>query len=349
MKGITNYIIIALLLVLIGLTLRNNKQEIDFNTALAEQKLDAIPVKTTTVEKKQVTRRLPLAGIITAEQNLMLMAQAQGRVIRTLVSEGETVSAGDIIAIIDDSYLLSEKEVLTASLEKLSKDLERYKVLAQNKAITNQQLEGAQLQYDNVKTQYDILLKRLADTRVKSPIDGLVSKLLVNKGTMVGSGVPIAQILNQSSFSIQFSVNEQEVIKLEAGQTVGLTDIGFENISGAVSKVSLSKNRMGKYEVEATLSGYENTPLKSDMVRSAEVIISDTTAHLLVPANAVVYNESQRGVYKVGQDRVSFVPLAISDMVGDLFIVEGGLKKGDQIVSEGQYRVTDGSEIKLIQ
>lgn len=349
MKGITNYIIIILLLVLIVLTLRNNKQEIDFNTALAEQKLEVIPVKATAVERRQVTRRLPLAGIITAEQNLMLMAQAQGRVIRTLVTEGETVSAGDVIAVIDDSYLLSEKEVLAASLEKLSKDLERYKVLAQSKAITNQQLEGAQLQYDNVKTQYDILLKRLADTRVKSPIDGLVSKLLVNIGAMVGAGVPIAQILNQSSFSIQFSVNEQEVIKLEAGQTVGLTDIGFENVNGVISKVSLSKNRMGKYEVEAALSGYDNTPLKADMVRSAEVIISDTTSHLLVPSNAVVYNGSQRGVYKVNQDKVSFVPLSISEMVDDLFIVDGPLKKEDQIVSEGQYRVTDGSEIKIIQ
>lgn len=349
MKGITNYIIIVLLLVLIGLTLRNNKQEIDFNTALAEQKLETIPVKTSLVQQRQIERRLPLAGIITAEQNLMLMAQAQGRVTRTLVTEGQTVSAGDIIAVIDESYLLSEKEVISASLEKLSKDLERYKILAESKAITNQQLEGAQLQYDNVKTQYDILLKRLADTRVKSPIDGLVSKLLVNKGAMVGAGVPIAQILNQSSFSIRFSVNEQEVIKLEAGQTVSLTDIGFENINGVISKVSLSKNRMGKYEVEATLTGYDNTPLKSDMVRSAEVIISDTTAYTLVPANAVIYNGNQRGVYKVDQTNVSFVPLAIAEMAGDLLIVNGKLQEGDQVVSEGQHRVTDGSEIKLVQ
>jgi membrane fusion protein (multidrug efflux system) len=349
MKGITNYIIIVLLLVLIGLTLRNNKQEIDFNTALAEQKLGAVPVKTSKVEKRQIERKLPMAGIIAAQQNLMLMAQAQGRVISTRVIEGQRVSAGDIIAVIDDSYLLSEKEVLSSSLEKLLKDLDRYKILAESKAITNQQLEGAQLQYDNVKTQYDILLKRLADTRVKSPIDGLVSKLLVDKGSMVGAGVPIAQILNQSSFSIRFSVNEQEVIKIEAGQTVGLTDIGFKDVSGVITKVSLSKNRMGKYEAEASLSGYENTSLKADMIRNAKVIISDTTAYLLVPANAVVYNGDRRGVYKVDQTKVSFVPLAVSEMAGDLLIVRGNLQKGDQIVSEGQYRVADGSEIKLVK
>lgn len=349
MKGITNYIIIVLLLVLIGLTLRNNKQEIDFNTALAEQKLEVIPVKATNVEERQIERKLPLAGMITAQQNLILMAQAQGRVIRMLVSEGQEVSSGDVIAVIDDTYLLSEKEVLTASLEKLSKDLERYKVLAKNKAITNQQLEGAQLQYDNVKSQYDILLKRLSDTRVKSPIDGVVSKLLVDKGSMVGAGVPVAQILNQSSFSISFSVNEQEVVKMEAGQKVVLTDIGFQNVTGTISKVSLSKNRLGKYEAEALLSGYEGTSLKADMVRNAEVIISDTTNYLLVPTNAVVYNGDQRGVYKINQSKVSFVPLKISEMVGDLFIVNGDIRKGDQIVNEGQYRVIEGNEIKLVQ
>lgn len=348
MKGITNYIIILLLLVLIGLTLRNNKREIDLSTALAERAVEIIPVRTATVEKRRLDREIALAGIIKAEQNLMLMAQAQGRVIRTLVAEGQSVAAGDVIAIIDDSYLKAEAEVLTASLDKLTKDLERYKILAQNKAITHQQLEGVQLQYDNVKSQHDIMQRRIADTRVKTPIDGVLSKMLVDKGSMVGAGVPIAQILNQASYSISFAVHDNDIVHLSQGQQVLLTDIGFQNVTGSISKVASSKNRNGKYEVEASLQGHEGTPLKADMVRNAMVLFSDTTAHVMVPATAVIYRDAKRGVYQVNGDKVSFVPLSLSGSVYDHFIVAQGLSPGDQIVTEGQYRVAEGSTIKQV-
>jgi len=348
-KGLTNYIIIILLLVLIGLTLRNNKKELDLNTALAEQRLDTIPVRTAKVEQRRVERSLELAGMITAEQNLLLMAQAQGRVTRTLVSEGEPLDIGDIIVVLDDSYLQSEQKKLSTSLNKLSKDLRRFKILAESKAITNQQLEGAQLQYDNAKTQNDILLQRISDTRVKSPISGVLSKLLVEDGSMVGPGIPVAQILSQSNFSIRFAVNDRDIIKIRAGQLLTLTEIGFQGVSGLITQVGISKNRMGKYDVEATLSDYDNAPIKTDMIRNARIIISDSTEQLVVPLGALLYREDQRGVYKTKGSSVEFIPLEVLESLSDKAIVKGDLVPNDRVVIEGQYRINEATEVKVVQ
>ncbi|MEM8894893.1 MAG: efflux RND transporter periplasmic adaptor subunit [Bacteroidota bacterium] len=348
MKGLTNYIIIILLLVLIALTLRNNKEEIDINTALAEQTLEVIPVNVAPVEKSSVDRSIELAGMITPAQNLILMAEAQGRVKQTLVNEGQEISSGDVVAILDDSYLRSELQRLNASLEKLSKDLERSKILAENKAITNQQLEGAQLQYDNVKTQYDILQRHISDARVKSPINGIVSKLMVKQGDMVGAGVPVAQILNQSSFNIRFAVSDIDIANLRTGQALSLTDIGYQDITGVISKVAISKNRMGKYDVEGTLSNYENSRLKADMLRNASIEIADSTEYLILPSEALLYSNEARGIYQITNNSATFKALQVIDIVNGQALVAGDISVGDLVVTEGQYRVSEGAEVKVV-
>ena len=202
MKQVLSYIIALSLVAIVVLMLIRNKQEINAQIEFAEKKVDAYPVRVEEVKLGSLDTKLELSGILSGSHELMVMAETQGRVQSIFKKEGDWVTKGEILAQVDDELMNAQLMVTQANLEKANKDLERAKTLSEGDAITQQQLEGLQLNAKAAEAKYTVAKKHLADARITAPIAGYINKLFLKEGGMIGATVPACELVNTRSLKM---------------------------------------------------------------------------------------------------------------------------------------------------
>jgi multidrug efflux pump subunit AcrA (membrane-fusion protein) len=130
MKKYLSYIITLCLVVIIILMLLQNRKEMNVQIAFSEQKVTNFPVKVHIVQKESLNTNLEVSGILAPVQELMVMAETQGRVLTVLKKEGQWVNRGEVIAQVDNELMQAELSVTQLNLEKARKDRERADVLS---------------------------------------------------------------------------------------------------------------------------------------------------------------------------------------------------------------------------
>lgn len=351
MKKILPYIITICLIAIVILMLLRNKKEIDAQITYAEQKVDAYPVKVEEVKLGTLDTKLEVAGILIPVQELMLMAETQGRVIKINKKEGDWVSKGDIIARVNDELMQAELMVTEANYKKAQKDLERAKTLNDGGAITQQQLEGLQLNEKAAQAKYIVSKKRVSDTAIKAPISGYINKLFLKEGGMIGAGVPACELVNIRSLKMSVKADEVDVIKISKGQAVDVEaeSLNGEILLGEVISIGTKADYALQYGIELLISENPGERLKAGMVATAIFNFPDQEQGPIIPRKALVGSAKDPKVYVVIGTKAVLRKIIIADSNEGSLKISGGLSEGDRLISAGQFNLRDQMEVKIIE
>lgn len=351
MKKILPYLITICLIAIVILMLFRNKKEINAQIAFAEQKVEAYPVKVEEVRLGTLDSKLEVAGILAPSHELMLMAETQGRVMRVHKKEGDWVSKGDIIAKVNDELMQAELMVTEANYEKSQKDLERAKALNDGGAITQQQLEGLQLNEKAAHAKFIVSKKRVSDTAIKAPISGYINKLFIKEGGMIGAGVPACELVNIRSLKMSVKADEIDVVKISRNQRVEVETKSLEGevLEGEVISISTKADYALQYAIEILISENPDERLKAGMVATVIFYFPDQVPGPIIPRKALVGSAKDPKVYVVEGNKAVLRKIMIAKSnEGSLKIFEG-LSEGDRLISAGQFNLRDQMEVKVIE
>jgi RND family efflux transporter MFP subunit len=351
MKRILSYIIALCLVAIVVLMLIRNKQEINAQIAFAEKTVEAYPVKVKTVELGTLDTKLELPGILSGSDELMLMAETQGRVKAIYKKEGEWVKKGEAIAQVDDELMRAELMVTEANHLKAQKDLERATTLSKGEAITQQQLEGLQLNAKAAEAKYIVSKKRVADALIKAPISGYINNMFLKEGGMIGATVPACELVNIRSLKMTVKVDEQDVARVATDQKVNINASSLDNqaLPGKVVSVGTKADYALQYEVEIIIPDNPEEKLKAGMVATAEFSFRDEQPGPVISYSALVGSTKNPEVYVVENSVVKLKPIKISHISDGLIKVSEGLSEGEQLVTSGQFNLVDGMQVKVIE
>ncbi len=350
MKKFLSYITVLCLIAIVVLLLIRNKRDIDAAITFAEQKVEAYPVKVITVREGTVDTRLEVPGILSPADELMLMAQTQGQVKTIFKKEGEWVNKGETIAKVDDELMRAELMVTEANYEKAKKDLERAKVLNSGEAITQQQLEGLMLQEKAAKAKYLVSKKRVEDTAVKAPFSGYINRLFIKEGGMIGSGVPVCELVNIHSFKVKVKVDEGEMEKIINGQDVTIKTENLSNqmLEGTVTSIAAKADYSLQYEIGIDIHENPNDKLKAGVVVTVIFTFPDTVAGPVLPRDALTGSLENPMIFVV-EDGVAKLRTIIPAVVTEEEVkVAEGVAASEVVVTEGQFNLKDGTKVKII-
>jgi len=348
MKQFSSYIIALSLVAIVVLMLIRNKQEINAQIEFAERKVDAYPVKVVEVELGTLDTKLQLSGILSGSQELMVMAETQGRVKSIFKKEGDWVKKGEIIAQVDDELMSAQLMVTQANLEKANKDLERAKTLSEGDAITRQQLEGLELNAKAAEAKYTVAKKRLADAKIKAPISGYINKMFLKQGGMIGAAVPVCELVNIRSLKMSVKVDEEDVSRVTPGMEVKIKSNGSQ-LSGVVVSVGKKADYALQYAVEIAIPENPDDQLKAGMVATAELLFVDELEGSLIPHSALVGSTKNPEVYIMESDKAILKSIKISHMSEDKIKVIQGINAGEKVIVAGQFNLNDGMAVKVIE
>lgn len=311
--------------------------------------------------------------------NAQIQPQVTGYIIRQTYKEGSFVRRGQLLFQIDPRpfrALLDQANAqlaqTQAQLAKTQMDVDRDTPLAQAHAIAQSQLDNdiqanraGAASVKAAEAQVEQAHLNLGFTDVTSPIDGMVGIAQVQIGNLVNPTTALTSVSQINPIKAYFSLSEQEYIhfadRINADTQKEIPSNGppFELIlaDGSIyphKGVGLLANRQvdvatGSIQIVCSFPNPQNflRPGQFGRLRAAPDI---RRGALLVPQKAVSELQGSYQLAVVGTDnKVSIRAVKVGDRVGPMWIVEGGIKPGEQVVVEGLQKVQNGSTVKIKQ
>lgn len=331
------------------------------------------PVMTVGTQGSETQTTYPAS--IKGVQDVEIRPKVSGFITKLCVQEGQVVKAGQLLFVIDNTTYQAQVRQAQAALNSAKVQLNTTKLtfdnskkLHERNVIGSYELQTAENNYENARAAVAQAQASLASAKdmlgfcfVKSPANGIVGSLPYKVGALVSaqSVEPLTTVSNASSVEVYFSVTEKDVLDMSkrAGGThaaiedfpevkLKLADGTLYQHPGKVVKMSGVINQAtGAVSLIARFPNPEHL-LKSGA--SGTIIVPRVSNNsLVIPQSATTEIQDKVFVYKVGpKNQVRYTEITVDPQNdGNNYVVTGGLKAGDKIVTRGLTTLKDSLEI----
>jgi membrane fusion protein, multidrug efflux system len=332
-----------------------------------------VPVTVVPVELKDVPVYLSALGTVQALNTVTVNAQVTGQLKSINFKEGQEVKAGDLIAEIDPrtfqaalDQAAAKKKQDEAQLSASRSTLGRYQELIKKNFVAAQDLENQ----NQLVHQQEALVAadeaamstartQLSFTKITAPIDGLAGIRQVDVGNLVtaNSGTGLVVLTEVHPINVIFNLPEQnlELVRAtDAADPLPVTALDRNDahpIADGVLKVIDNQidTTTGTFKLKAEFTNEKNTLWPGQFV-NVRVQVRTVNGGLVVPATAVQRGPDGSYAYVVQPDStVAMTPLKLGNEAADnTILVTSGLKAGDKVVTEGQFRLKPGSKVQAL-
>jgi membrane fusion protein, multidrug efflux system len=333
-------------------------------------------VQVAEVVQKDVPIYIELVGATLGSEDVEIRARVEGYLASVNFTEGSFVKKGQLLYKIDPQPLeaalaQAQANMATAQarLGKTNNDVARYKPLAEQKAVSQQELDNALSAQEAARfqvTAYDALVAKakleLAYTTVTAPVDGLIGTTQKKVGALVGRGEnTLLNTLSQiNPILFRCAIAEAEYLRLarrgaDRGDKSLEKQFGVELIL-ADGTVHAQKGRLDAVEravdsATGTLTGQFSFPnpqliLRPGQYGKARFVTDLKEGALLVPQRAVQEIQGLYSVMVVKPDNtVEQRMVKAGERVGNLSIIDSGVKTGEKVIVEGIQKVRPGVKV----
>jgi membrane fusion protein (multidrug efflux system) len=331
-------------------------------------------VEVATVEQRDVPVFNEWVATLDGYVNAQIRPQVSGYIIRQNYTEGSLVRKGQVLFEIDPrpftAVLDRAKGDLAQSQAQLGKstlDVERDTPLAEARAIAKSQLDnevqaklGAQAAVASAKAAVEQAELNLEWTRVTSLVDGIAGIAQVQIGNLVGANSVLTSVSQVDPIKAFFPISEHEYVlaqrknsAISGGHTIGFFGRALDLILTDGSryphkgKILLADRQVdpntGTIRIVAAFPNPGNI-LRPGQYGRVRVETSMKKGALLLPQSAVAQSQGSYQVAVVGNDhKVRMCAVKPGETVGTMWVIDEGLKPGDQVVVEGLQNLREGT------
>lgn len=349
MKRIKITVVVLALLAGIVTILINNKSRAA--ASARSDKMSSYPVSVVTVSTQTLEKRLSLVGTIAGHNDVTVLAETQGRVLAAFVEVGDHVDAGAVLVQVDDEVKKAALSLAEVNYDKAKKDLDRYETLFREKTISDSQYESVRQAFQAAESQFIMARRQYRDTRVTSPIAGVVTARMVDVGTMILDKMAVANVVDISRLKVKVSVAEADVFGLKTGDKAVVTTEVYPGVAfeGRVHTISAKADEAHTYPVEIALTNDSKRPLKAGMFARVALTGTGTGAYLTIPREALIGSIRKPEVFVIENGAARLRPIVVGSEFGTRLQVIDGLKDGEQVVTSGHNNLRDDYPVTVIQ
>lgn len=347
------YIGLAILVLgVIITTLLYNKSKVQAKSK--NQVLDTYAVSVVTVGNQKISENISVVGVTAANNDVNVISETQGRVTAVYAKVGDYKPAGSVLFQVDDELKKASFTLAEANYQKTKKDLERYELLFKQKSATDAQLEAARLAFSNAEANYIIAKRQLKDTKITTPVSGVVTARLVDVGSMV-QGAPqatlVANVVDISKLKVKVNIAEKDAFKLKVGDKVDVTTEVYPGatLEGRVETISSKGDEAHTYPVEIVLANNSKFPLKAGMFARVYFNSIKRSEILAIPREALVGSVKTPQVYVVENGIAKLKNVVLGSEYGTNVEVISGLSSGELIVVNGQNNLSDNVKVDIMK
>lgn len=328
-----------------------NKNKSEAQAALAQVTGVFVPVEVALVQQETLTNQLEANGIFLPAKEMFVISETQGRVLQVYKGKGDWVREGDLIAKVDDELLQTELEATQANIAKLKKDRERLGNLIEGEAVAKNKIEDIELGLLAAEAKEKALKKQIANTSIKAPMSGTLGFRFIERGSVIGPGIQVAQITNLEKLFLMVNVTEHDVLHVYKGQGVSVAADVYpgRSIAGKVTNIGLRADNTFNYPVEIEVPNPKEAPLRAGMHAQARFTFDRNRQGLTVPRKAIAGSLQDAKVYVVEDSTAHLRRVTLGNVYANKVEVLSGLSEKEVVVITGQFNLSEGAKVEVVQ
>jgi multidrug efflux system membrane fusion protein len=332
----------------------------------------AILVSVSTASRQDVPIYLTGLGAVQALFTVAIHAQVDGKLQDVLFKEGQRVKKGDVLAKIDPrlyqaalDQAKAKKAMDEAALVAAQKDLVRFQALVLKNAETQQNLDLQQSKVDQAKASIDADLAAIETaqanldyTNIVAPSDGRMGVRMVDPGNIVhASDQGAIAILTQTQpAAVLFTLPAQTLDDVRAAMARGAVEVAAfdrDNVrllsNGTLSTIdNLIDQSTATYRLKAMFANADEKLWPGEFV-NARLLLEIRKDVVVIPPLAVQRGPNGLFTWVVKADNtVEPRPITSGATSGDRTIVISGINEGEQVVTDGQYKLQTGAAVTIV-
>jgi multidrug efflux system membrane fusion protein len=328
-----------------------------------------VPVVAGVVQKRDVPIYLDGIGTVQAFNTVVIHPQVSGILTQVAFQEGQDVKKGDLLAVIDprplqaqldgsvakknqDLAQLNNAKVLLArdtdlfkkgALDNQSYDTQRYLVNQLDATV-----QSDQASIDNAQTQFSY-------TQITAPFDGRCGIRQVDQGNYVTPSSTLVVVTQLKPISVVFTLPQQNLLNVNEAFAKGPLKVSALD---STQTNPLDEGTLGVVDnqIDPTTgtiklkASFPNSNLKlwpGEFVNN-RLLVSTRHDGLVVPASVIQRGPNGAYAYVITQDKTAEMrPVQVAQIDGGQALIDSGLREGEQVVVDGQYKLQPGSPVQI--
>lgn len=312
--------------------------------AVKEEQLPAVKVVDAKSEIVPIDEKYSVTLQAYAINNIA--PQSGGRITSIKAEVGDFVQKGQVLAQMDKAQL----EQAELQLNNLKSEYDRAKALYEKGGVSKSDFETIELQYKVANTTYENLL---TNTILKSPLNGVVSARNYDEGDMYTMSAPLYVVQQINPIKAFVAVSEKNYSLLKKGIEVEFTPeaLNGKTYVGKVTRIHPTVDATTHTIVAEVTINNPKFELRPGMYSSARVIFSQGDA-IVVPDTAVLKQQGSgvRTVYVLKADgTVELRIVEVGRHIGSEYVILSGVQAGEKVVVSGQSLLRSGIKVEVIE
>jgi len=321
------------------------------NTPAATAANNAIPVRVAPITEDSAAQPVTATGVIALRDEITMSFKIGGVVSQVLAREGESVSAGQLLATLDLREIDAQVAKAQSAAAKAERDLARVGRLQADSVATRQQLEDATTAAEVARADLQAAAVNRQYARIVAPATGVVLRRAAEPGELVSVGSTVVTLGSRSSGTIaRVALPDRDVVRVRLGDraVVRVDAKPGEALSGRVRQIAAASDpRTGTYAVEIALDRPDG--LSSGMIGRVEIVAHGAEHLRTVPIESLLEADGDRAtLFALGPDgKAKRVSVEVAFVRGDQAAVRGALQGVSRVVTDGAAYLDDGVPVRV--
>jgi len=344
---------------IVGFNMFRDRMIADF---FANMPATAYPVSTVSVTSGDWQPGIEAIGTVYAARGIDLAVEAGGVIRSVAFSANEEVEEGQLLVQIDDAIEQADLVAARSQVEVSNAALERARTLSDRGVSSAVNVQEADAAAASALAQIERLNAVLGQKSLEAPFSGTIGIPRVEAGQFVSAGTTVATLQDLDTLRVDFTVPEQQLARISAGQTVAIAaEAGGSVASGTITGIEPRidpQTRLVSLRAEVDNQDGRLNPGQFVRVR-IQLPVEDNIVAL--PQTAVttslygdfiyVVTEPEEPIATAEGEPERFVVRQVfvqtGRRYGDQVEVTEGVSAGDRVVTAGQNRLSNGSQVTL--
>ena len=330
--------------------------------------IPSFPVALLPVQPREWPPTIEAIGFIEPNQGLDISNESAGKVKAIKFESGQLVKSGDLLINLDASVEEANLKASQGRMPATKANLDRMRSLYAKGTVSKGNLDDAEADYLQLAGQIESLQATIDRMYIRAPFSGQVGIRNAYLGQYLSAGSQIVRLEDTSMMKIRFTIPQTDISKLKTGQTLHIYVDAYpqQPFQGTVSAIEPAVNaQSGVVQVQAAIPNSDGL-LRSGMFAKVQVQLPVEPAQIAIPQTAINFTLYGQTVFVVepGHDEkgqplkdakgkpvlvARQVVVKVGSRKEEIAHILDGLKAGDQVVTAGQVRLSNGSHVKLIE
>ena len=326
------------------------EQEAENEAEPEEDEEIAVPVEVAEVTTGSIASYISATANLVAEDQVKVLSEAEGRVEKLLVEEGDLVTKGQVLAVLvqDEAKIALSKVELKASNAKAA--LDRARGTREQGLISAEAFDKLKMDYDVASQEVAEAEWRLAKTVIRAPFAACVTERFITLGQHLRPGDELFSVADYNPLVARIYLPERDVIELEEGREVHIAlaanaELSFTGRIRQIAPVVDTATGTVKVTVEAVRPP---AGVRPGAFVSIGIVREQHPTALLLPRESVIRELRTAHVFVTEDDKAVKKAVELGIEEGDLVEVISGVAAGDKVVVAGQGGLDDGQKIKTL-